>query len=133
MGHQGWLRAGSSAVALCAVFAANAAPTSVAPACTASLTQPSWTDCAGTLLGDGRFDSATDGPFYWDGDGAPNASIDLTSLGVNVQGGGAGNGPSQASTSAVSTAAAIPEPHTNLLLLAGLAAIAFMATRRRRP
>jgi PEP-CTERM motif len=127
--HQGCLKAGLSAVALCAAFAANAAPTSVAPACTASLTQPSWTDCAGALSGDGRFDSAIDDPIYLEADGAPNASIDFTSVGVNIPGGGA----SQAPMRATSTVAAIPEPHTSLLMLAGLAAIGFMAMRRRRP
>ena len=71
--------------------------------------------------------------FYLDGDGAANASIDFTSLGLNVPGGGAGNGASQAPMGTPSTVAAIPEPHTSLLMLAGLAAIAFMATRRRRP
>jgi hypothetical protein len=133
VGHQGCLKAGLSAVALCAAFAANAAPTSVAPACTASLTQPSWADCAGAFSGDGRFDSAIDDPIYLEADGAPNASIDFTSVGVNIQASGAGNGASQAPMSAPSTVAAIPEPHTSLLLLAGLAAIGFMATRRRRP
>ena len=80
-----------------------------------------------------KVDSAIDDAFYLDEDGAPNASIDFTSLGVNVQDGGASNGAPQAPMSAPSTIAAIPEPHTSLLLLAGLAAIGFMATRRRRP
>lgn len=133
VGHRGWLRAGSSAVALCAAFVANAAPASVAPACIASLAQPSWADCAGALLDDDRFDSTIDDPFHMDGGGALKASIDLTSLGVNGQRGGAGNGTSQAPIGTPSTVAAIPEPHTSLLLLAGLAAIGFMATRRRRP
>jgi PEP-CTERM motif len=131
VGHHGWMRAGLGAGVLCAALAAHAAPASVAPACAAALTQPSWADCAAALSGRDRFDSAIDDPFDGDLAGAPQASIDLTRLDVNVQ--GDGNGASQAPVGTPSTVAAIPEPHTNLLMLAGLAAIAFMATRRRRP
>jgi len=45
----------------------------------------------------------------------------------------AGSLQPHASIFATQAVPAIPEPHTNLLMLAGLAAIGFMATRRRRP
>lgn len=191
MSKQGWLRAGLSAVALCAVFAAQAALSPVAPACTAAAINPSWADCAGAFLGNDKnqqadvqatilaefglagalfqgasddagngpfggnpadasgrltFDVAIDSPFvlslkagnafslfYFDGEGAPISAVDFTTLGVSVNPNGAGNGLSHASVYATPTVAAIPEPHTSLLMLAGLGAIGFMAMRRRRP
>jgi PEP-CTERM motif len=69
-------------------------------------------------------------PLSFDGDdGAPLASIDFTPQGANGNPSGAAPGAVFAATSVP----AIPEPHTNLLMLAGLAAIGFMSTRRRRP
>jgi PEP-CTERM motif len=189
--RRGLLKAGLSAVVLCAAFAAQAALTVVAPACAASATNPTWSDCAGAFSGNdknqqadvlatlltefgltgalfqGASDVAANGPFagntsealgtltfdvpidspfvlslkagnafslfYFDGAGAPVSSIDFTTLGVSVNPNGAGNGLSHASVYASAPVAAIPEPHTLLLMLAGLGAIGFMARHRRRP
>ena len=146
---RGGLRACASAAALCAVFLAQAASSPVAPACTASLPSATWADCAGAVAGSGpagsprgaasatlTFDGAIDspfGPFDADGHGAPISSIDFSPLGASVHSDATGNGLSYASTYSTQPLPAIPEPHTNLLMLAGLAAIGFMATRRRRP
>jgi PEP-CTERM motif len=88
-----------------------------------------WADCATAFASDGVLDSPS-GDFsaalVFD---APVASIDFTTRGAD------GNRSRAAAGAAFATVpvAAIPEPHTNLLMLAGLAAIGFMATRRRRP
>lgn len=146
---QGLLRAGLSAAALCAAFAAQAALTPVAPACTAAATNPTWADCAGAFSGNGSFGSnpsESSGTLNFDfaidlkagnafslssfhGNGVPISPIDFMTLGMSVN----PNGLSQAPIYATATVAAIPEPHTNLLMLAGLAAVGFIATRRRRP
>jgi hypothetical protein len=123
------------------------------------MTKPTWADCAGALSGPGRFgshlgdandelafDAAIDGPFvlspqsgkgfspfYIDGDGTPISSIDFAALDVSVHRNAAGNSLSRSSIYGAQPLPAIPEPHTSLLMLAGLAAIGFMATRRRRP
>lgn len=190
MKRNGLLEGGLSALALCAAFSVQAALTPVAPACSASVTDPTWADCAGAFSGNDKnqqadvlatilaefglagalfqgasddagsgpfggnpggaagtltFDAAIDSPFvlslkagnafslfYFDGVGAPISSIDFTTLGVSVNPNEAGNGLSHASVYGTQPLAAIPEPHTNLLMLAGLAAIGFMAMRRRR-
>jgi PEP-CTERM motif len=69
-------------------------------------------------------------PVSFDGDGgAPLSSIEFASQGAK----GGPSGAAPGSVFAATSVPAIPEPHTNLLMLAGLAAIAFMSTRRRRP
>ena len=125
-----------SAVALCAVQAVQAAP-----ACTAMSSHTTWADCAGAFAsydaGDSRsgagtltFDTAfSQVAFDGDGDGAALASIDFATPGASSHQNSAPPGAVFATTSVP----AIPEPHTNLLMLAGLAAIGFMATRHRRP
>lgn len=131
MKTDGWLRAGSSAVVLCGAVAAQAAPMPAAADCAALARPPSWAECAAefsvSATGAG---AAFDGPFPWqfDDDGEAVASMDFTTLAVKP-----GSGSPQVGVEAPTTVAAIPEPHTNLLMLAGLAAIGFMATRRRRP
>jgi hypothetical protein len=125
-----WLKAVSSAAALCGAVAAQAAPMPSAPHCAASARQPSWAECAADVsLGAPAAGAAFDGPLQlqFDDDGAVVASMDLTVLAVKT------SGSPQVRAEAPSTVAAIPEPQTNLLMVAGLAAIAFMAMRRRRP
>lgn len=122
-----------SAVALCTAGAVQAAP-----ACTAMATHSTWADCASTLASYGAVSSRSGGadgtltfdrafgPVDSDGDGAAVASIDFTSR-------GASSSQAPAAVFATTAVPAIPEPHTNLLMLAGLAAIGFMAMGRRRP
>ena len=129
-----WLRALSIAVALCAAAAAAHA----APACSATATHLSWADCAAVFANDDSVGSrgaagtrAFDAAFSLvavDGDGTALASFDFTTQGaISSQ-----NSAVPGAVFATTAVAAIPEPHTNLLMLAGLAAIGFMATRRRR-
>jgi hypothetical protein len=128
-----WLKALSIVVVLCgAVATAHAVPMPAAPDCAAFEHHPTWAECAAEFsFGAASINAALDEPLplrFDDDDGAPVASLDLTTLAVKP------NGLPQHSTAVPSTVAAIPEPHTNLLMLAGLAAIiGFMATRRRRP
>jgi PEP-CTERM motif len=61
---------------------------------------------------------------------APLASIDFTTRSADAKDHGEA---ARGAVFAATTVPAIPEPHTNLLMLAGLAAIGFMAMRRRRP
>jgi PEP-CTERM motif len=120
-----WLRAVSGAVVLCSAVGAQAAPD-----CAALAHQPSWAECAAQFSGAATAAGAAfDGPpqLQFDDDAAAVALIDFTTLAVKP------HGSPQVRVETPSTVAAIPEPHTNLLMLAGLAAIAFMATRRRRP
>jgi PEP-CTERM motif len=120
-----WLRAAWCAATLCSAAAAQAAPDCAAPA-----RPPSWAECAADVsLGAPAAGAAFDGPLQlrFDDDGAAVASMDFSMLAVEL------NGSSQPRAETPSTAAAIPEPQTNLLMVAGLAAIAFMAMRRRRP
>jgi PEP-CTERM motif len=118
-----WLRLASCAIVLCSAVAAQAAPP-----CAELARPPSWAECAaefsiGAAVAGAAFDEPL--PLQFDEDGAALASIDFSILAVKANG--------AAQLAAPSTVAAIPEPHTHLLMLAGLAAIAFMATRRRRP
>ena len=48
------LKLGLSAVALCAASVAQAQLTPVAPSCTATVTNPTWTDCAGAFEGNDK-------------------------------------------------------------------------------
>ncbi len=131
MKTDGWLRAVLSAVVLCGAVAAQAAPMPAAADCAALVRHPSWAECAAEFsVGAAGAGAAFDGPFQWqfDDDGEAVASMDFTTLAVKP-----GSGSPQVGVEAPTTVAAIPEPHTNLLMLAGLAAIGFMATRRRRP
>lgn len=186
MKSQKWLRPASVAGLLWAAGIAQAALTPVAPACSASITEPTWADCAGAFDGNnknqqadvlaailsefglagaayaGASDDAGGGPFagnpggasgtltfdtamddafvlslkagdafslfYFDGAGGPISSIDYTTLGVSVNVLGIGNGLSHAS---LYTVPAIPEPQTYALMLAGLAAMGFVARRRK--
>jgi hypothetical protein len=117
-----WLRSASCAVALCGAAAAQAAPD-----CAALARPPTWAECAAEFSIDAA--AAFDGPsqLQFDDDAAVVASMDLTQLAIKP------NVSPQVGVERSSTVAAIPEPHTNLLMVAGLAAIAFMAARRRRP
>jgi PEP-CTERM motif len=116
-----WLRAASCAVVLCSAVSVQAAPD-----CDVLARPPSWADCAAeSSAGAAAIDAPL--PLQFDDEGAAVASMDFPMRAVRA------NGSSQVRVEAPSTVAAIPEPHTNLLMLAGLAAIAFMATRRRRP
>jgi hypothetical protein len=127
----GWLRAVLSAVVLCGAVAAQAAPMPAAADCAALVRQTSWAECAAEFsVGAAGADAVFDGPLPWqfDDGGEAVASMDFTTLAVKPS-----SGSPQVRVEAPTTVAAIPEPHTNLLMLAGLAAIGFMATRRRRP
>jgi PEP-CTERM motif len=120
-----WLKAASFAAVLCGAAAAQAAPD-----CAALARPPSWAECAADFsLGAGAAGAAFDEPLplQFDDEAAAAASKDFTLLAVKA------NGSPQVRAETPSTVAAIPEPQTNLLMVAGLAAIAFMATRRRRP
>jgi len=189
--NSGWLEAAAViAAALCIALPSRAALAPLAPVCTATVSNPTWADCAGAFSGNDKnqqsdvlatiladfglagalfqgasddvgsgpfgsnpggttgsltFDAAIDSPFvlslkagnafslfYFDGAGAPISSIEFTTLGVSVNQNGAGNGLSHASIYATQPIPAIPEPHISLLMLAGLAAVGFMAKRRRR-
>jgi PEP-CTERM motif len=124
----GGLRIAACAVALCGALAAHAAPMAAAPVCAALASTPSWLDCAAEFsAGEAGAGVVFDEPFQFHDHGAAAAALDFTALAVEP------NGPPQVSVDAPSAVAAIPEPHTSLLMLAGLAAICFMATRRRRP
>jgi PEP-CTERM motif len=104
-------------------------------------THITWADCAVKVAVDdagGNLSSGADSPLTFDAAFSPLAfdsngggvsSIDFTTQGAGSSQNSAVPGAAFAATSV----AAIPEPHTNLLMLAGLAAIGFMATRRRRP
>ena len=107
---QGRLKACGGALAFCAAVAAQAAP--ALAACTTASADASWAECAGVVS--------------VEGDGALASPIDFATLSRPA------DGAAPTSIDAPATVAAIPEPHTSLLMLAGLAAIGFMATRRRR-
>jgi PEP-CTERM motif len=92
-------------------------------------THSTWADCASAFASDDAVYSHRGDASAAQSFDAPMASIDFTPRGANAHQSGAAPG----AVSATAPVAAIPEPHTNLLMLAGLAAIGFMATRRRRP
>jgi PEP-CTERM motif len=117
-----WLKAISCAALLCGAGAAQAAPD-----CAAQAHQPSWAECASdfSLGASAAFDGPS--PLQFDDDASAVASMDFTQLAVKAD-----RSP-QRRAEAPSTVAAIPEPQTNLLMVAGLVAIGFMAMRRRRP
>jgi PEP-CTERM motif len=120
-----WLKAISCAALLCGAGAAQAAPD-----CAAQAHQPSWAECASDFsLGASAASAVLDRPsqLQFDDDASAVASMDFTQLAVKPD-----RSP-QRRAEAPSTVAAIPEPQTNLLMVAGLAAIGFMAMRRRRP
>jgi PEP-CTERM motif len=121
-----WLGAARCALLLCCTGAAQATPD-----CAALARAPSWAECAAdfSLGAAAAATAAFDGPsqLQFDDDVTTVAAMDLTLLAIQP------NGSPRQAVEAPSTVAAIPEPHTNLLMVAGLAAIAFMATRRRRP
>ncbi len=145
------------AAALCAAFNSGAAWTAEAPVCTVAATNPSWADCAGAFESRGRFGDhpggavsdvvpANDRSFVLslqgsnvfnlydpDGAAAPVAGIDFTTSGLNADREGSSQGPLRASVYGAQMVASVPEPHTNALMLAGLAAIIAFMARRRRP
>ncbi|HUG25604.1 PEP-CTERM sorting domain-containing protein [Piscinibacter sp.] len=97
-------------------------------------------------IGTLTFDAAMDGPFvlslkagnqfslfYYDGSGPAIASIDYSTLGVNLNNQGMPQGLSHASLYAGDgPVPSIPEPETYALMLAGLGVVGFIARRRRR-
>lgn len=110
MERQGVPKVGAGVLALATALVAQAAP--AAPACTAAAPEASWAECAGvSSVG---------------GEGTLAASLDFATLSYND------HPASPTSIDAAQPEAAIPEPHTNLLMLAGLAALGFMTMRRRR-
>jgi PEP-CTERM motif len=119
-----WLKAAWCAVVLCGAAAAKAEP-----GCATLARPPSWAECAvDDPLSLNAAGAAFDGPvqLHFDDDALAAAPADLSVLAVKP------HGAAQRAVEAASTVAAIPEPQTNLLLVAGLAAIGFMAMRRRR-
>lgn len=119
-----WLKAVWCTVVLCGAAAAKAEP-----GCATLARQPSWAECAADdPLSLAAAGAALDGPLQLqlDADALSAASADLSVLAVKP------HGAPQLAVEAASTVAAIPEPQTNLLMVAGLAAIGFMAMRRRR-
>jgi hypothetical protein len=112
------------AVALCGAAAAQAAPD-----CAALARPPTWAECAAefSVEAAAAFDRPSQLQFDDDAAAAVAASMDLTQLAIKP------SGPPQVGGERSAAVAAIPEPHTNLLMVAGLVAIAFMAARRRRP
>lgn len=71
--------------------------------------------------------------FHFAAPAVPVSSLGFTTLGVSFDnGGGGGSGLSHAAVFAPQQVTAIPESPTYALLIAGLAALAFMARRRRQ-
>jgi PEP-CTERM motif len=120
-------KAALGTVAAVACVAAQAAPSPIAPACVAVLTEPSWAECADetfqSALADitaASFVNAVDAPDSMTNVTTPNASAD-----------GRRRDRSQARVYPLQVVPSIPEPHTMVLMLAGVVAIGFMAMRRR--
>ncbi|MES3012594.1 MAG: PEP-CTERM sorting domain-containing protein [Pseudomonadota bacterium] len=70
--------------------------------------------------------------YYYNGVGAAITSISYTTLGVNTNVQGIGNGLSHATLYGSSVTPPVPEPETYALMLAGLGVVGFMANRRRK-
>jgi PEP-CTERM motif len=130
MNRKAWFKAGWSVATMCATFtatAATAATAPIAPTCVASLTEPSWADCADVMFRSAPVDGGA--ASFVDAAGAPLWSTDLTALRGGAE--GARRDRSAARVYPLQVVPSIPEPHTLVLMLAGLVAIGFMAMRRR--
>lgn len=125
MHRKALFKAAPSAVALCAACATMAAPP-LAPACVVSISNPTWADCAGAML-QAASDDAAAGSFAH-GAGALGSSIDFTVLAVSINSARGERAPAPGYLAQVIPS--IPEPQTMVLMLAGLAVMGFMATRR---
>jgi hypothetical protein len=152
-------KSATGAVALWAASAAQAALTPLAPACTATISNPTWSDCAvafaagndkfsnnpGATSGTLNFDFTIDTPFvlslnggnafslfYFDAAGAPPSAVGFTTLGVSVNDNDGGSEQSRASVYGAKMVPGVPEPQTLAMMLAGLAAFGFLAARRRQ-
>jgi PEP-CTERM motif len=118
-------KAALSIAAVAASFVIEAAP--IAPACMASLNNPSWADCADDVPHAASGDMANAWVIH--AAGARAGSADFTALSAGADGANRDRSPARAYP--LQVVPSIPEPHTMVLMLAGLVAIGFMAMRRR--